>query len=308
LNHQKNSLTGTYVQLHFIVMIWGFTAILGMLISLPPVEVVLYRTLFSFLGLYLLLRIRGTNLLVQKSTLLKLFGTGSVIALHWILFFLAARLSNISICLVGMATSSLWTSILEPIITKKKFRIYEPLLGIIAIIGISVVFNSVMDRWVGFLVAVISALMASIFTIINGKFVKDFDHYAINFYEMVGAFLSILIFLPFYYYYFAVDGLQLILDFSDTFYLLVLALICTVYAYSISIKLMHKLTAFTINLTVNLEPVYGIILAVIIFQDKEKMEENFYLGSAIILLSVLIQPFLNKWLRKKDSKKLTIEL
>ena len=124
---------------------------------------------------------------------------------------------------------------------------------------------------------------------------------------MLGAFLSIVIFLPAYFLWFSVEGLNFSLQLSDTFYLMILALVCTVYAYSISIKLMHKLTAFTINLTVNLEPVYGIILAVLIFQDSEKMDDNFYLGTIIILSSVLLQPFLNRWSKSRARKKMATE-
>lgn len=295
-----NNFFGIYLQLHFIVLIWGFTAILGMLISLPPVEIVLYRTLFSIAGLFILLKIQGNYPDIQKKDLFQLLATGGIIAIHWITFFLAARLSNISVCLIGLATLSLWTSIIDPIVFNKKFRIFEALLGIIAIIGISIVFNTVIDKWIGFIVAVLSALLAAIFTIINTSFVKKYGYHIINFYEMLGAFLSTVLFLPIYSYYFTIDGLQLDLNFSDTIYLLVLAIICTVYAYSVNIKLMHKLTAFAINLAVNLEPVYGIILAFLIFKENEKMTQNFYLGSAIILLSVLLHPVLEK--RKKKLK------
>lgn len=298
-------ITNAYLQLHFIVLIWGFTAVLGLLISLPPVEVVFYRTLFSFMGLFVLLKFNKVSFNVEKKEVLYLLGTGAIIAIHWILFFLAARLSNISVCLVGMATLSLWTGLLEPIMTKKKFSIFEPLLGILAIVGITIVFNAAIDFWLGFAVAVLSAFMSAIFTILNGRFVKKHDYNIINFYEMVGACLSIVLFFPFYSVFFTTEGLQLELNVSDTFYLLVLALLCTVYAYSVSIKLMHKLTAFTINLTVNLEPIYGIILAFLIFKETEKMEANFYWGSSVILLSVLLHPIVDKWVIKKAEKRAT---
>ncbi len=290
----SNSLFTTYLQLHFIVLIWGFTAILGMLISISPVELVFYRTLFSVIGLYVLLKLSNISFRISQKDMLKMLLTGGIIAIHWITFFLAARLSNISICLVGMATGSLWTSLIDPLISKRKFQFYEPLLGIIALIGISVVFTAVIDSWLGFLIAVCSAMMSAVFTVINGIFIKNQHHHTINFYEMAGAFISVALFLPVYSYFFTNDGLQLGLTVSDSFYLIILAVVCTVYAYSLGIKLMHKLTAFSINLAVNLEPVYGIILAYLLFTETEQMDSNFYWGAAIILLSVLLHPVLEK--------------
>ncbi|MDP4679580.1 MAG: DMT family transporter, partial [Cyclobacteriaceae bacterium] len=217
---------------------------------------------------------------------------------HWILFFLAARVSNVSICLAGMATTSLWTSILEPLILKRKVKIYEPILGLIAILGISVVFSAVIDQYLGFLIAVFSALLSSIFTIINGRLVKKNDHFVISFYQMLGACLFTLVFMLIYSNFFVLKSVEWSLNQSDFLYLGILAVVCTVYAYSVSIKLMHKLSAFAINLTINLEPVYGIVLAVLIFGNSEYMGSSFYWGTLIILISVLLYPVFSYFERK----------
>lgn len=297
------STLNAYLQLHFIVFIWGFTAVLGKLIQIPSVEVVFYRTLIASVGLYVLLKWWKIPLSVSKKELWITLGTGCLIATHWILFFLAARISNVSVCLSGIATVSLWTSFIEPIVNKRKLKFYEPLVAVVSVIGIAVVFRSTVDAAEGFIVAIISAFLAAVFTVINGKLVATQNHFTITFYEMVGACATILLFFPIYSFWFAEDGLSLNLTTSDFIYLLILGLVCTVYAYSIAVKLMQRLTAFTINLTVNLEPVYGITVAVVLFGSDEKMDGNFYWGTAIIVLSVIMYPLLRRYFEGKNIKR-----
>ncbi|MEQ8629448.1 DMT family transporter [Ekhidna sp.] len=288
-----------YLTLHFIVLIWGFTAILGLLIDIPSVEVVFFRTLIAAIGLFVLLKFWKRSLKINsRKHMLQILGTGSLIALHWILFFLSARISNASVCLAGMATCSLWTSLIEPLSQGRKIKRFEVMLSIIAFIGIAVIFNVEFDYLTGLLTAVLSAFIASVFTVINGRLTKTYDPYVITYYEMVGACLSIAAFFPIYSAYF-VESLSLIPSLSDWFYLSMLAIVCTVYAYSVSVELMKRLSAFSINLVVNLEPVYGIILALIIFGDSEEMSPGFYGGTLLILTSVLLYPLLNRRYKKK---------
>ncbi|MEQ6166705.1 DMT family transporter [Ekhidna sp. MALMAid0563] len=288
-----------YLTLHFIVLIWGFTAILGLLIDIPSVEVVFFRTLIAAIGLFVLLKFWKRSLKINsRKHMLQILGTGSLIALHWILFFLSARISNASVCLAGMATCSLWTSLIEPLSQGRKIKRFEVMLSIIAFIGIAVIFNVGFDYLAGLLTAVLSAFIASVFTVINGRLTKTYDPYVITYYEMVGACLSIAAFFPIYSAYF-VESLSLIPSLSDWFYLSMLAIVCTVYAYSVSVELMKRLSAFSINLVVNLEPVYGIILALIIFGDSEEMSPGFYGGTLLILTSVLLYPLLNRRYKKK---------
>ncbi|MCP4457452.1 MAG: EamA family transporter [Cytophagales bacterium] len=285
--------------MHFLVLIWGFTAILGKLIEIPSVEVVFYRTLIAALVLYVWLRFRVKALgLSSKRAILKQMGTGIIIAAHWVLFFLSARVSNVSVCLAGLATCSLWTAILEPLYYKKKVRPFDIVLGLIALTGMLIIFNVEMEFWLGLVLGISSAFLASIFTIINAEFVrKGNNHFVVTFYEMAGAFLAIVLFLPFYYS--IQGGVDLSPSISDWAWLLILSIVCTVYAYSISVKLMKDISPFVMNLTVNLEPVYGIILAILIFGDSEEMSSGFYLGGSLILLAVLIYPILNKHLDRK---------
>ncbi len=293
-----------YLQLHFIVWIWGFTAILGLLISIPAVELVFFRTLLSAILLGIILYWQQLSFSIPRWDIIRLLATGSLIAAHWILFFGAARVSTASVCLAGMATCSLWTSFMEPIMRGKKISLLEISLGIIVIAGLYIVFHFEFDHALGITMAVVSAFIASLFTVINAQFSTRHHSFTITFYEMIGACLTVLIFFPFYSATLTNNqGLSLNPTLTDWFYIGILAFVCTVYAYSLAVKLMLKFSAFAMNLTVNLEPVYGIILAFIVFGDAEKMTPGFYLGTFIILTAVLLYPVLLKYI--KPAPKLT---
>ena len=293
------SVVRDYVKLHFIVWIWGFTAILGLLITIPSVELVFFRTLVASLTLWLLLLYWKRSFKVEVFPMLKIFGTGVLISAHWILFFAAARVSNASVCLAGMATCSLWTSFLEPVMTRRKIKLFEVALGLVVILGLYVIFRFEFDHALGLTMAVLSALLAALFSVINSQFTQRYDPYVITFYEMVGACLGTAAFFPVYMAYFSNGLLDLTPTAMDWFYIAILAILCTVYAYSVWVELMKRLSAFLINLTVNLEPVYGIILALLIFGEKEQMEPGFYYGTLIILASVLSYPAFNKYYKRK---------
>ncbi|MFP4089884.1 MAG: DMT family transporter [Cyclobacteriaceae bacterium] len=288
-----------YLHLHFVVLIWGFTAILGLLISIPAVEIVLYRTLLASVGLLLLLRLLHKPIMLPGRPMAGILATGFLIGAHWILFFGAARVATASVCLAGMATSSLWTSFLEPFFYRKKIKLYEVILGLAAILGLYVIFRFEFDHALGLLMAIASAFLASLFTVINSKFTKQYHHYTITFYEMLGAFLFTLLFLPFYAKYLSDGFISWQPSTSDWLYLLLLAGVCTVYAYSASVELMKNVSAYAVNLTTNMEPVYGILLALLFFGESEQMTPGFYAGTAIILASVLAYPVIRRYQRKK---------
>ncbi|MBF9252395.1 DMT family transporter [Pontibacter sp. 172403-2] len=287
-----------FLELHFIIFLWGFTAILGKLISIPAVELVSIRTLIASLALGVIIYRRGTPFWTGRKTALQVTGVGFLIAAHWILFFASARISSVSICLVGMATCSLWTSFLEPLFTKTRIKPHEILLALLIIFGLYIIFKDETDlkNILGITMAVCSALLASIFTIINSRLAKKMPSTTITCYEMGGAFLATVLFFPFYKVYFAEGGqLNFSLTASDWLWVLVLSLACTVYAYTASVRLMQRISAFTMNLTVNLEPVYGIILAFLIFRENKQVSGDFYIGASIILLSVFIYPVLDAY-------------
>lgn len=296
-----------YVLLHFIVLIWGFTAILGdkRLVSLNPLVLVFYRTLITSIALGLWFWWLKKPLKIAHNDTLKILGTGGIIAVHWLLFFGASRVSNISICLVGLATTTLWTSLLEPLFYKRKFRAFQIVLGLITFGGIFQVFRSEFHYANGFLLGMLSALAGAIFSIFNSKFVKKYDQFTITFYEMVGAFLSVSLFLVFSQLTaeqpFAMQPIGL-----EWLWIMTLSLVCTVYAYPMGVRLMKRFSVFTVNLTVNLEPVYGIVLAFLIFGEKEKMSANFYLGAAVILLAVFSYPVLMYLTSQRKRKKVAV--
>ncbi|MBC5775243.1 DMT family transporter [Pontibacter sp. KCTC 32443] len=285
-----------FLELHFVILLWGFTAILGKLITIPAVEMVAIRTLITALALGLIIYKTNAPFWLGHVRGLQMLGVGFLIAAHWILFFAAARVSSVSICLIGMATASLWTSFLEPMFTKKKIKPYEVFLALLIILGLYIIFRKETDfnSFLGISMAIGSALLASIFTIINAGLVKKIPSTTITCYEMGGAFLGTILFLPVYAVYF-VEGNQLNFNLipMDWVYLAVLILACTVYAYTAGVRLMQRISAFTMNLTVNLEPVYGIILAIFIFNESSQLSAEFYIGAGIILMSVFIYPVIN---------------
>ena len=292
--------TKHYLLLHFIVLIWGFTAVLGLLISIPSVEVVFYRTLIASVALGVMLLIWRQPFVLDRAVTAKILGTGTLIAAHWILFFAAARVANASVCLAGMATCSLWTSLLEPLMTGRKIRVYEVGLGLLVIVGLYVIFRFEFDHALGLAMAIASAILGAIFTVLNAKFARHHHAYVITFYEMAGACISVALFFPFYAAYLSEAGtLLLVPTATDWLYLLILSLVCTLYAFSVSVNLMKYVTAFAMNLTNNLEPVYGILLAVLVFGDSEAMSLPFYLGTMIILLSVLAYPVIRRLKRRR---------
>ncbi|WP_161888835.1 DMT family transporter [Pontibacter russatus] len=295
-----------FLELHFVIFLWGFTAILGKLISIPAVELVALRTLITALALGLLIYRRGTPFRLGRGTVLRIFSVGFLIAAHWILFFAAARVSSVSICLVGMATCSLWTALLEPLFSKSKVKPHEILLALLIILGLYIIFQheTEFNSMVGIGMAVTSALLASIFTIINSRLAKRFPSTTITCYEMAGACLGTVLFFPIYTAYFVESGtLNFSLTAMDWVYLLVLTLACTVYAYTAGVRLMQRISAYSMNLTVNLEPVYGIVLAWFIFDEGDKLSAGFYYGAGVILLSVFIYPVLDAYTERRNKLK-----
>ncbi|OWP63705.1 EamA family transporter [Hymenobacter amundsenii] len=299
-----------YLRLHFIVLLWGFTAILGKLISVPPVELVFWRTGLASVGLLGLLVVRRRPWRIPTADVLRLLGVGALVAVHWITFFLAARLSSVSVSLAGMATLALWTSLLEPLVLWRKVRGYEVALGLLTMVGLYVVSQAELDQLLGLGVAIISAGLSALFSVLNSKLVKQHPPLRLTLYEMLGACLSIALFFPVYSRYFtAGKGLQLALSGYDWLWLALLAGVCTVYAFSASVELMKRISAFVVNLTINLEPVYGILLAVLMYTlhvsgfEEEKLSPGFYAGTLIILLSVLIHPLLDRWDKRRLLKR-----
>jgi len=294
-----------YLELHFIVFLWGFTAILGKLISIPAVELVFARTFIAASALALILYFRKISFKMSQRQIIKIVGVGFLIAAHWILFFASARISSVAICLAGMSTVSLWTAILEPVFTSKKIKAHEIFMSFLIIVGLYIIFRFEFNHLVGIIMAVVSAMLSAIFTIINARLVKHYRPLVISCYELAGACLATALFFPFYTLYLTDTGsLNFNFTWLDGLWLILLALVCTVYPFTSSVRLMQRISAFTVNLSVNLEPVYGIIFALFIFKDDEHMSTGFYLGAAIILFSVFSHALIEGYLSRRQ--KLTV--
>jgi len=284
-----------YLKLHFIVLLFGFTAILGKLISLPSVEMVFYRTLLAGLGMGLLMLFLKTSFRVSKSDLIKILLTSIIVAVHWITFFVSGKISNPSTSLVGFATCSFWAAILDPLAKGKKIQFLEVGLGIVVLAGLCIILAFDFRYPLGLFLGIISGLTAAIFTVINSKLVTRVNTNTITFYEMIGACAFIVLFMPIYKATWATKGeLQLMPTAIDWVYIIIIAWACSVYAYSVAIELTKKLSVFFIQLALNLEPLYGIILALLIFGESEVMSMKFYAGTLIILSAVVLYPIMKR--------------
>jgi drug/metabolite transporter (DMT)-like permease len=284
-----------YFKLHFIVFLWGFSAILGKLVVIPAVELVFFRSIFAALGMAAVIWISRGNFNVDKKDLVKLLLIGSIVAMHWLSFFGSARIANVSVSLVGFATNSLWAALLEPWFNKTKLKKYELLLGLIVLAGLYIIFSFDFQYKLGLLLGIFAGFTSALFAVFNSRLVQRVSARAITFYEMIGVFITIGIFIP-VYNFMAAPGQRFTLSPSgmDLFYIAVLAGVCSVYAYTVATELMKRISVFMIQLTLNLEPLYGIIMAVIIFGQEEKMNVNFYVGTAVILGAVVTYPFVKK--------------
>ncbi len=288
--------TGTdYLKLHFIVFLWGFSAILGKLVSIPAVEMVFYRTILAALGMGIVMLATKGTFEVNKSSLIKLVLIGFIVAFHWVAFFGSARIANVSVSLVGFATNSLWAALLEPWFNKNRIKKFELTLGLIVLFGLYVIFSFDFQYRLGLFLGVTAGFTSALFSVFNAKMVRHVPAFTITFYEMIGAFVGLALFFPLYKITWAPDGvLHLLPSTMDWVYIALLAGVCSVYAYSTAVELMKKISVFMIQLALNLEPIYGIIMAVIIFGSEEKMGANFYVGALIIMTAVVLYPVLKK--------------
>ncbi len=287
-----NAKLQNYLHFHFIVFVWGFTAILGELISIEALPLVWYRMLMASGFIYLYIHWRKISLKISKKLLITLCIAGAIIALHWITFFAAIKVSNVSITLAVLSTGAFFTSILEPIFYKRKLIWYEVVFGLIVISGLYIIFNVEGDYFLGIIYALCSAFLSSVFSLINGKIAKQYTSSMISFYELLSGVGFVTIYLIITSFLgngndgFSLSFFQL--STLDWVYLIVLASVCTAYAFIGSVQVMKYLSPYTVMLTINLEPIYGIVLAYLIFGDSEKMNPGFYYGALIILSTVVL--------------------
>jgi len=286
-----------YILLHFIILIWGFTGILGKIISLDPIPLVWYRVMIALISLGIILPIlkRSLKLNSLREFLLLAF-VGVLVAIHWVTFYMAIDLSTASLGILCLSTTTIHVAWLEPLITGRKFSWIELVLGSIVIYGIYFVsadFNA--QDYEALAYGLVSALLAAIFSVFNGKLAQTMAPTKITFYEMLagGAFLTVLLIAR-------GEMTPELFDISieDILWLLFLGLLCTSFAFLVTVELIKRLGAFTVSLSVNMEPVYTIILAIVLLGENEIVGTQFYIGASIIVTVVLINPILKRILRK----------
>ncbi|WP_367757810.1 DMT family transporter [Flavobacterium sp. WC2421] len=291
----QNDKFKSYLNLHLIVFIWGFTAILGALITITADAIVWYRMLMAGVFLALFIVFKKKSFKIPTTAFLKLVFVGLLIALHWVTFFHAIHVSNVSITLSVFSLGAFFASLLEPLFYGRKVLWYEVLFGLIIIAGLGMIMKVEVNYFEGMIFALISILLGVLFTLMNGKLIHKHDPSVISFYEfMAGVF-----FISIYFIYenkFSTDFF--ILTTHNWMLILLLASICTAYAFTASVKVMEKLSPYTVMLTTNLEPVYGIVLAYFIIGGKEKMSTSFYIGAVIIILTVILNGIIKH--RKKE--------
>jgi drug/metabolite transporter (DMT)-like permease len=285
-----------YLELHLAVFLWGFTAILGDLIQLSALTLVWWRVFLTSLSLIFFVRLGRIVREVGGRRLLLLAGIGTIVGLHWVTFYGAIKLANASIALVCMATTSLFSSVFEPFIVGRRFVWYELLLGMFILPGIYLIVDGVDSGMnAGIIVGLLSAALVSIFTSLNKKYIGSSDPLRITFIELGAATVFLAPFIPFF------GGKVFWPGALDWVYLLLLALLCTTLTFFLSLRALHQLSAFASNLTVNLEPVYGIFLAYFLLDDADELSPTFYYGTVMILVAVFGYTAIRRRLRLSSS-------
>jgi len=276
-----------FLQLHIAILLAGFTGVLGRLISINEGLLVWYRMFFTAITLGIMALITQKVSLRFHKSFFPLIGIGFIIALHWVFFYGSIKYSNVSVGLVCFSSIGFFSSVIEPFVLKRKIDPIEVILGIAVMFGVYLIFHFANDYKLGIIFGIISSFLAALFTILNKKMVGKHNPETISYYELGGGWAALTFFLPIYFQFFPVE--RYLPTLTDFLWLIVLSLFCTVLAFNLSIRSLQKISPFTVNLSYNLEPVYGIALAFLIYQEHRELGSSFYMGLGVIFLTVLIQ-------------------
>lgn len=276
-----------FIKLHLSILLAGFTGLFGKLISLNEGLLVWYRMMFAAIMLYLILKVSNKLLAIPVKEQLKIAGAGFILGLHWVFFYGSIKMANVSVGVVCFSLVGFFTALLEPLIIRRRFKVKELLFSLVTVAGIVLIFQFDMRYRSGIIVGIISSALAALFTITNKKVGASHPSRMMLLYEMAGGFLGLTCLLPFYLHFFPVD--TILPDMTDFLYLLLLALVCTIGLYLMQIQVLKTVSAFTVNLSYNLEPIYSIILAMLFFGEAKELNTAFYIGLGLIIVSVLLQ-------------------
>jgi drug/metabolite transporter (DMT)-like permease len=295
-----NTKQKAYLQLHVAVLLFGITAILGKIITLDEIALVWNRLWIAVLGLLFIPGAYRGLLKIERKNFLRFVGIGVIVALHWITFYGSIKLGNsASVTLACLATSSLFTAILEPLITKSKFQIIELFLGLLVIAGIMFLTGVGEAYYMAIVVGLISAILASTFSALNKKYIGHQNSISVSIIELASGFVFISLCFPLVEQF--IPQNSWIPQQQDWVYLIILGVLCTSVAYVLALNALKQLSAFIATLSVNLEPVYGILLAIWLLKENQDLNQDFYIGTGIILTAVLLHPILIKLTNRKKN-------
>lgn len=277
--------------LHLVILAWAFTAILGKLISLPSLDMVVWRTGLATAGFILIALAMRAPLRLAKRDAAILFGLGVILGLHWVLFFLSARLATASVSLAAMPTMLIWCTLMEPFVNRtRRWSRVELILGMVIIAAVWMIYAVELKHWFGFTVGIVSALIASVYSVFNKQVVARYHFATLCAWQLGGACAAAWVLLPFA----SGTALPAMPGARDLGWIILFAFGCTVLPYAAFVYVMRRMSVFTVNVVYNLEPLYGMALATLIFGAKEQMTPGFYAGAAIIIASVLAVPWLQR--------------
>lgn len=291
----------TQLRLHFIVLLWGFTGIMGKLISLSALPIVFWRTFIAILAIGLILKIFGVPFKISKKQLISYLGVGAVMGLHWILFFAAIKVSNVSVALSTLSTGALFAALIEPFFYKRRINTYEIILSLVVVGCLWLIFRASPEYWLGIVLGVACASLSAAMTVFNGVLQKNKENMPrkMMFYEMIGAFLVVCIILPFF-----TDSLSaLSMNGNDWIWFLILGAGLTAYPMIESVQLMKYMSPYSLVLAVNMEPIYSIILAYFIFGESEQMSPTFYIAALVMIIVIVLNQLIQVQQKKKEQKK-----
>jgi drug/metabolite transporter (DMT)-like permease len=288
-----NTTKRAYLELHIAVLLFGFTAILGNLIQLSAVVLVWWRVFLASLFFLIFTKAASQIRLMPPRTFWKFVGIGCLVTLHWLTFYGSIKLANASIALICLATTSFQSSLLEPLMTRQPIKWFEVAVGVIIVPAmVFIAGNLPSNMTAGLVMGIVSSVLVVIFSILNKKMIDEAEPLSISLLELGSSCVFLTFLLPIYFYF---DKTAAFMPSSmDWMYLLILAIFCTNIGYLLATRSLKHLSAFATNLTVNLEPIYGIILAIVILKENKDLPFSFYVGSATILVAVLSYPFLKK--------------
>ncbi|MCA4782369.1 DMT family transporter [Empedobacter falsenii] len=284
-------ISNVQFRLQFLVLLWGFTGVFGKLVTMNALPMVWYRVLIAAIAVFVYMKFKKSDFQVSKKELLTLLGIGGIVGIHWFTFYLSIKLSNISIALSTLSMGALFSAVLEPIFFRRRINLLEIILAIIVSACVAVIFNASPDDYkLGIIIGILCSFLSALFAVLNSRLPKSIKPTKVTFFEMVGGLITLSLIMVL----FQPDAITEVVNvsWSNLGWLILLGVIFTAFAQIESVALLKHVSAFTMMLNVNLEPVYGIFLASLIFGDSELMTPVFYIATGVMVLSIVMNGIL----------------